>query len=86
MLEDIKRIKDGVDRNIKGMVLNSVYDYGNKYLISIAPKEEKNDEFLMDPFYTVEKKTFKLSGFSPRMDPDGFSKAMKNKLYTRTKE
>lgn len=81
---DISNLSDAVERNFKGFVLSRLYDFGKDYLMVIDYKTKKDDEFLYDPFYTVNKKTYKLAGFSPDMNIELFRKTMKSKpIYTR---
>lgn len=83
--KDIDILKNAVQRNMKGKVLNIVLDYGKKYIIGIDfADRDKGD--LMDPYYVVDKKTYTIAGFSPRMDIEGYKKAMKKPLYVRHKE
>lgn len=82
--KDISSLSEAVERNFKGMVLSRLYDFGKDYLMVLDYKTRKEDEFLYDPFYTVNKKTFKLAGFSPTMNIELFKKTMKSKpLYSR---
>ena len=81
---DISSLSSAVERNFKGLVLSRLYDFGKDYLMVLDYKTKKNDEFLCDPFYTVNKKTYKLAGFSPDMNIELFKKTMKAKpIYER---
>lgn len=82
--KDIEILKAAVERNMEGMVLNVVADFGKAYLIGIAFKDETKGQ-VMDPYYLVEKKTYRLAGFSPTMDIEKFKTAIKKPLYVRNK-
>lgn len=83
--DDINVIKSAVARNMRGMVLNCVLDFGNKYVISVE-KKESDQEMLMDPYFSVDKKTGRLSEFNPLMDIERFKKEIKNPLYLRSRD
>lgn len=53
-------------------------DFPDKFVFSIVPKKEKDASRLMDPFFSVDKKTGKVSEFSPIMDIENFRKNIKN--------
>ena len=86
MREDVKNLKSAVERNMKNYVLDMVLDFGSAYVIAINEKGLPEDEHLTDPFYLVDKKTGKLSGFSPMMDIEKFKKEIKNPLYLRSRD
>lgn len=54
----------------------SVLDMKNAFVVSIEPKNWKQDEILMDPFFAVNKKTGAVSEWTPIMDPEGFKEAL----------
>lgn len=82
--KSISFIKEAVERNMNKYVLSKVYDFDKYYLIVLDYKTKKADEFVYDPFYLVNKKTYALSGFTPAMNIEAFKKAMKSKpLYER---
>lgn len=83
--KDIEIIKGAVQRNMNGMVLNIVLDWGSKYIIGIDFADNNKGE-LMDPYYLVDKKTYNIAGFSPMMNMKKFKEASKKPLYTRNKE
>lgn len=82
--KDIEILKAAVERNMDGMVLNVVADFGKSYLIGVAFKDASKGQ-VMDPYYLVEKKSFKLAGFSPMMDIEKFKTAIRKPLYLRNK-
>lgn len=54
----------------------SVLDMKNAFVVSIEPKNWKQDEMLLDPYFSVDKKTGKVSEWTPIMDPEGFKQAV----------
>ena len=86
MNKDVEELKAAVERNMKGKVLNIVLDFGDKYIIGVDEKNKKNGEEVMDPYYAVDKKSWKLSGFSPMMEIDKFKKTIDKPLYLRKRD
>lgn len=63
-------------------VVRKMYDIGNSYLFYIARKDA-GDEEILDPWYTVDKKTNKITGFVVHEHLNEFRKAMESKpVYT----
>ena len=63
-------------------VVRKMYDIGNSYLFYIARKDA-GDEDVLDPWYTINKKTNKITGFVVHEHLDEFRKAMESKpVYT----
>ena len=52
----------------KESVVTGVYDMGDKYVVSIKPKNWDDSEILLDPFFSVDKISKKVSEFSPLFD------------------
>ena len=72
--------------NSKGfMVVNSLLDLGDYYVVSMVPKIMPKDDFMIDGRFKVDKKISKIEGFSTNMDRDKYLKALKNPVYLRIK-
>lgn len=54
----------------------SVLDMKNAFVVSIEPKNWNQEEMLLDPYFSVDKKTGKVSEWTPIMDPEGFKEAL----------
>ena len=64
----------------------SVLDMNNIFVVSIQPNNWKQDEILLDPYFSVDKKTGKVSEWTPIMDPEGFKKALVSGVVYRENE
>jgi hypothetical protein len=63
-------------------VVRKIYDIGNSYLFYIARKDA-GDEDVLDPWYTIDKSTDKITGFVVHENLSLFSKAMQSEpVYT----
>lgn len=63
-------------------VVRKMYDIGSSYLFYIARKDA-GDEEALDPWYAVDKKTNKITGFVVHEHLNEFRKAMESKpVYT----
>lgn len=77
----IKRVQEVF--NSEYFLIERIYDIGDKYLFFIVSKEHKGRDDIMDPWYTVDKKTKKINGFIVHENLDTFRKAMGSKpVYT----
>lgn len=65
----------------KNSKVTSTMDAGNKFIISLVPNNLKKGEFVLDGFFSVDKKTGKVNEYSPVMDTEEFKRAMKNVVY-----
>ena len=73
--------KEAMDRVLSGhkdCKVITVLEFSDKFVASIQPKDWNPDEILLDPYFSVDKKTGKVSEWSPIMDPEGFKKALKD--------
>jgi len=62
--------------------VRKLYDLGSAYLFYISRKEYSGEEIL-DPWYTIDKKTMKITGFVVHDHLEEFRKAMTSKpVYT----
>ena len=63
-------------------VVRKMYDIGNSYLFYIARKDA-GDEEVLDPWYTIDKKTNKITGFVVHEHLADFRNAMNSEpVYT----
>lgn len=73
--------KEAMDRVLSGhkdCKVITVLEFSDKFVVSIQPKNWNPDEIILDPYFSVDKKTGKVSEWSPIMDPEGFKKALKD--------
>ena len=63
--------------NPKYFKVYAVYEAGSNYMFGIKNRENLNDEPL-DPWYMINKKTLKISGFAPHDDLKLFNEALKH--------
>lgn len=54
----------------------SVLDMKSMFVVSIQPSKWNPNEMLLDPYFSVDKKTGKVSEWTPVMNPEGFKKAL----------
>lgn len=72
--------------NSKGlMVVNSVLDLGDYYVVSMVPRNMPKDDFMIDGRFKLDKKLTKIEGFNTDMDREKYLKALKNPVYLRIK-
>lgn len=72
--------KEAMDRVLSGhkdCKVITVLEFSDKFVVSIQPKNWNPDEILLDPYFSVDKKSGKVSEWNPIMDPEGFKKALK---------
>lgn len=63
-------------------VVRKMYDFGSSYLFYIARKDA-GDEEVLDPWYTIDKKTNKITGFVVHEHLADFRNAMNSEpVYT----
>lgn len=73
-----KEVMDRVLSGHKDCKIITVLEFSDKFVVSIQPKNWNPDEILLDPYFSVDKKSGKISEWTPIMDPDGFKKALKD--------
>lgn len=67
----------------KYFTVEKIYDIGNAYLFFIVGNESKGRDDIIDPWYTVDKKSKKIAGFVVHEHLNDFKKAMQSKpVYT----
>ena len=86
---EINKINEALNgvKEFKNFELHTALDMGGYYAISLCPKgmSTSSDSYIVDGWHKVDKKTGKISGFSPMMDIEAFKKGMKSPLYIRGK-
>lgn len=81
-----KKFDTDKEYNSKGiMVVNSVLDLGNYYVVSMVPKNMPKDAFMINGRFKLDKKLTKIEGFNTDMDREKYLKALKSPLYLRIK-
>lgn len=65
----------------KDCKVTSTMDAGKKFLISLKPNSFREDQFVLDGYFSVDKLTKEVKEYSPVMDPEEFKAAMKKVVY-----
>lgn len=65
------------------MVVNSILDLGNYYVVSLVPKTIPKGEGFNGGLYKLDKSLKKIEGFHPIMDNERYLKALQNPLYVK---
>lgn len=60
-----------------------VLDIGDKYVFTLYPKKYNKDDFLLDPYYSVDKTNGLIEDYSPLFDMKKFKDATKHPLYKK---
>lgn len=79
MIESYKKLVDAFKKNNRSLQVTTVIDYDDKYLL-IEAVEDTTQRDYNDPLYAVEKKTGKVSHFSPAFDFEKFFDALENRI------
>lgn len=58
--------------------VDEVFDGGSRYLFKIKNDRYKNEKDLIDPWYTIDKKTTKVEGFLPYKETQWFNETLKH--------
>lgn len=74
---DVNEAKKIILSKYKDSEIVSIMKLRNGYLFSIKPKNWKDGDILLDPFFKVDNNG-NLSEYSPVMDPEEFKEAMRN--------
>lgn len=61
-------------------MITETLDLGNKFVFNMVPKKADLNKGWIDGYQSVDKKTGKVSGFSPMMDLEAFKKALKHPI------
>jgi hypothetical protein len=81
-----KKFDTDKEYNSKGfMVVNSVLDLDDYYVVSMVPKNMSKDDFMVDGLFKLDKKLTKIEGFSLDMGREKYLKALKSPIYIRIK-
>ncbi len=65
----------------KDSYVSYIYNAGSFWLVVLNLKNLPKGKYLLDPYFKVDKKTGKVSEYSPVKDPDEFKNALKNVVY-----
>ena len=64
------------------IVIHYIYDLGSYYVaVALPPKVKPED--VDDAYLKVDKKSLKVSGYSPFLDIEAYKKAIKNPVYVK---
>lgn len=86
MKDEIRKVVKALDKKHPGLVVTKVVDYDNSYYIIEAP-ESTDEPDMNDPWYAVDKDSFKVFTFTPTADLPKFSKALNSKvIYDITRD
>lgn len=66
-------------------IVNSVMDAKAGYIVNIQPKNWNDNDVILDGFFRVDKRTGKLSEYSPVADVDEFKYALAHPVYLRNR-
>lgn len=73
--------------NSKGiMIVNSILDLGEYYVVSMVPKSMPKDDFMVDGLFRIDKKFTSISPFLLDMNREKYLNALKKPLYIRIKQ
>lgn len=76
---DFKRIVSSFEKNMPWYTVNGIYEMEDDLLITIRSKNK--NEVVVDPFYTLNKKTFEVKEFPMLLYPDKLKDALNHQLY-----
>lgn len=62
----------------KGRKVSGVYNFDRNNFLVEAPDPKVNGVDYSNPFFLVNKKSKEVTNFSPVMDLDGYTRAMRN--------
>lgn len=86
MKDEIRKVVNALDKKYPGLVVTKVVDYDDSHYILEAP-ESTDEADANDPWYAVDKETFKVTTFTPTAELPKFSKALDSKvIYDITKD
>lgn len=79
MNERYEKLIDKFKASHKNLIITTIIDYDNKYLV-VEAVEDINVKDYNDPLFAIEKRTGKVSHFSPAFDFEKFFDATENRL------
>lgn len=80
---DFKEAGNIVAKEYPDGIVSAIMEIDNSFIICLIPKNLKPGDISLDSFFKVDKKTKKISEYSPVMDPEEFKKALKNIVYKK---
>lgn len=77
-------VKRSISRSkeFKNVNIESILDFPTIYCVSYTLDKAPIDDFYVDCFLSVDKKTGFVKEYNPIMDMQSFKKASKNPVYT----
>ena len=86
MSSEINTIKNILNKAYPKFYVNSVLDLGDYYVVNLQKNGLNADEFVLDSLYKVDKKTKKVSSFTPAENRKAYLNALKNPLYLKNRD
>lgn len=74
-----QKLIDVFKSSYANLTVTTIIDYDNKYLV-VEAVEDINKKDYNDPLYAIEKRTGKVTHFSPAFDFDKFFEATEKRL------
>lgn len=74
-----QKLIDSFRTSHNNLTITTVIDYDNKYLV-VEALEDTDKKDYNDPLYAIEKRTGKVTHFSPAFDFDKFFEATEKRL------
>lgn len=77
-----ENIKRAIEKELppKYFEIYAMYDGGNRILFGIRDRRYSSKQDPLDPWYTIDKKTYAVRGFQPPEDWDFFNTARENPI------
>ncbi len=75
---DYKTAKMSIKKSHPNDVITSSFETPTLYVFALKPKDIESDVVLIDPFFSIDKRTGKEKEYSPVFDLDNYKKAMKS--------
>lgn len=66
-------------KDAPALKVDKIYNGGDRYLFSIKNTMEKSEN-LLDPWYTIDKKSTKIKGFLPHTNIKWFNNTLQNEV------
>lgn len=73
-------------KEFKGAIIESILDFPSLYCVAYSPKKPPVNDYYVDSFLAVDKKSGKVKPYNPLLDRDSFKKSYENPIYLRSKD
>lgn len=77
------KAKEIMEKSYPDSIVNSVMDIPTGYVVNIQPKDWNPNNVVLDGFFKVDKRSGKISEYSPVIDTKEFRYALEHSVYTR---